>query len=162
MPQAPGIYFDTPAFCSKYYVWFKELGYPQLDIRTFEDGEWSIIEMYNAPVVPGLTQWKDVLAGMRNTEISFDFVKKYVEFLDLTKTAYWDHERRKSIKSVEEKEAHDKHAKELAERAVNIIGKHDHLKDRIARGGLKEALPWHIAKHIPLREFKPNFKSQRG
>lgn len=154
----PGIYSDTPSFCSKFYTWFQELGYPQLDLLQYEDGEWSIIEMLRTPVIPSLTPWKHVLMGIQNTEISFAFIKKYVELLDITKQAYWDHELGKSEAAIKQSEDVYNKRLELSQRAAAIIGKNDHLKERIAKHGMREALPWHVAKHIAPSQFKQNFK----
>jgi len=155
--RTPGIYPDTPSFCSEYYTWFQELGYPQLDLLRFEDGEWSIIELYNSPVIAAQTQWKHVLSGMRNVEISFGFIRKYVELLDITKEAYWDMELAKSRKVIAKTKEAERRRADLAKRAAAIISKHDHIKERVAKNGIREVLPWHIAKHIPAREIKSNF-----
>lgn len=156
-----GRYADTPAFCSEYYTWFQELGYPTLDIVVYEDGEWSIIEMLTGPHIPSEVKFRPILSGMRNTAITFGFVKKYVEFLDITKGAYLEAEELKSAKILKENDDLARHRRNIAERAVQIINRHDHLKERIAKFGLQEALPWHVAKHIPPRAFKPNFKSEK-
>jgi hypothetical protein len=160
----PGFYEDYPSsFVSKYYTWFKDLGYPQLDIIDGREayGEWHIIEMLNGPVVPSLCKWKYVLQGIDDSSPSFGFVKNYVELLDITKQAYWDHEAAKSRKVIKENEDTFKHRQRLSERAAEIVRKHPHLQERVAKHGLREALPWHIATHLPPRVMKSNFKSKR-
>ena len=163
----PGIYSDYPSsMVSKYYTWFKELGYPQLDINQFDDGEWNIIEYYNSPIIPSLTRWKPILTEIKYTEPSYGFVKKYVEMLDITKEQYWDLELGKSQKLIDDGNYREKRREEIATRMAEIVQKSPNLMQRVMRNGMQEVLPQHIATHISPHIFKANFlkteKSRNG
>lgn len=133
------------------------MGYPFLDIVQYEDGEWSIIEYQNAPVVPHLTQFKHVLQGMRNIEITRSFVEKYVKQIDPQRGEFWARERAKTAQVLAEREAADKHKLELVDKAHKTVTANTHLMDRIARNGTKEIGLKEIAKNIPTSDFKHNF-----
>jgi hypothetical protein len=66
-----------------------DMGYPELDIKQFKDGEWAIREFYRSPVVPAHTPWKYVLKGLRNIEISESFIKKYLWQMDPRNAHFW-------------------------------------------------------------------------
>lgn len=140
--------------CSKYHKWFKEMGYPQLDINKYYDGSWSIIEYYNNPIIPSLTKWKVVLGVMHNIEISYGFCKKYIEEIDLQKKAIWDREERKTSRMEQEKKSLDDHRQEYADKAFEAVRKNPDLMDRIAKNGLEEMNLGNIAQHIPYSELK--------
>lgn len=149
-PKSPGIYGWYPSsFCSPWYVWFCQLGYPQLDINRYPDGEWEIIEYRNAPIIPSLTSWTRVLQGMRNVEISFGFVEKYVHQIDPARPEFWDREARKTAAMLAEQDALDKHREEYAEHAFRVIRGNEALMERIYKEGLKAINLWEIRKHIP-------------
>ncbi len=134
---------------SKYHKWFVELGYPQLDIVEYEDGEWSIIEYLRSPVIPAQTQWNCILSGMRNIIPSYSFCEKYVQMLDTQKRYYWDMEELKSKKAEMSAEDVEKHGEELAERAHFVATHNPFLMERIAKNGMQELDLRNIAKHIP-------------
>jgi hypothetical protein len=137
-------YFQSP-----WHVWFREMGYPQLDINRFKDGEWEIIEYHSSPVVPALTKYHTVLSGLRNIEITKSFVEKYVAQLDVTKRAFWEREEAKSRKADEDAQAKDRHADEFATRASHAIVQNPDLMERIATKGIGEMDITKIASHIP-------------
>lgn len=146
----PGIYSSYPSYmCSPWYIWFCELGYPNVDILKYEDGEWDIIEYYNAPIIPGLTKWNQILYGMRNIEITRGFVTKYVNQLDLHRRRVWDDAEAKTAAMEKEKEKLEDHAQDVAERAKNIIMGNAGLVERVAKNGMHEINPENIWKHIP-------------
>lgn len=134
---------------SKYHKWFVELGYPQLDIQVYPDGEWSIIEYQNAPIIPSLTKWKVILRGMRNIEISRGFVAKYIAQIDPMKKAFWERENARTKRAVEEAEAKERHAVEASERAAAAITSNPDLMGRIAKNGMQEMDLDNLRKHIP-------------
>lgn len=146
----PGYYRRYPSKAvSDYYIWFLELGYPQLDIVKFADGEWAIIEYMNTPIVPALTKFKTVLSGLRNMEIQFDFVRKMVLRLDPTRREFHAMHADKSQKVHDEHAALERHRQDSVERAYLAIKKNEALMDRIAREGLSQMNLWNIRKHIP-------------
>ncbi len=139
--------------CGPWYQWCCELGYPNIDIQQWPDGEWAIIEFYNAPIVPGSTRWNFVLHGLRNVEITPGFVTRYVHQLDLQRQEVWAKYEAKDKAQDEEKAALDRHAEDTAERAKNIIMQTPTLVDRIAEKGLKEMDLGKIVKHIPRHQL---------
>lgn len=139
--------------CSPYYTWFVELGYWNLDIRKWTDGEWAIVEYYRTPVVPSLTPWNYVLKDMRNVAISKSFVEHWVNQLDLRKKAVWDEMDAKEKAQDEEKAMIDEHAQDTAERAKNIIMQTPTLIERISKNGLQEMNLDKIVKHIPSNQL---------
>lgn len=134
---------------SKYHKWFVELGYPQLDINEYEDGEWSIIEFLNSPVVPALCRWNVILGGMRNIIPSYSFCEKYVQMLDTQKRYYWDMEELKTRQAEMSADDVERHGEDLAARAHHIATHNPLLMERIARNGMQELELKNIAKHIP-------------
>lgn len=137
-------YFQSP-----WHRWFVELGYPMLDIVKYKDGEWKIIEFMRTPVIPALTKFRDVLQGLRNIEISFSFVKKYVETIDLTRKAIWDREEQKSKEVDREYEATERHREYSAEQATQAIVRNPDIMQRIMKGGMREVDLAFIRRHIP-------------
>lgn len=139
---------------SKWHPWFVEMGYPLLDINRYADGEWSIIQWFTRPVVPAITEWQNVLSGMRNVDITRGFVEKYIKEADMQRKAFWDREDAKSRRADEEHEAKEKHAEEMAEAATQAVMGNDDLLRRIAKtGSLEEIHPLKIAKHIPYYQW---------
>jgi len=151
---------------SEYYTWFVDLGYPNLDIVRHRenywiesdrswltaDGSWSIIEYYNAPIIPSLTRWNFVLANVNDHEISASFVEKMVKMLDLRRKEYWDLCEAKTKAMEDEREALERHAQDIASRATDLIMRTPTVVERIAKNGLQEMDPVNILKHIPRHQ----------
>lgn len=163
----PGMYSWYPSYmCSPWYVWFVELGYPNLDIvqhretfelpdgsyLTTESGVWSIIEYYNAPIIPSLTRWNYVLANVNDQEISKSFIEKMVGMLDLRRKQVWDMAEAKTKAMEDEKEKLEAHAQDTAERAKNLIMRCPTTLERVAKDGIAAANPTTILKHIPRHQ----------
>lgn len=136
-------------FVSKYNAWFRFLGYPELDILKYEDGEWAIIQFLNKPVIPCLTKWNFVLSGMRNVEISPMICKKYTEQLDLEKRYIWDQEEKRQEQIKRQIEEEDRRSLDLAEKGHKVISKNKNLMERVAKNGIEEISLRKIYKHIP-------------
>lgn len=139
--------------CSPWYVWFVEMGYPRLDIRTFEDGEWALIEYYTSPGIPHLTKWNYVLTHIRNVPITKGFVEKYVKSLDLHRKEVWDAAEAKSKEAEERHAALENHAQDTANKAFEVIRKNEGLVERIAKNGLREIDPRVLQTHVPSHQF---------
>jgi hypothetical protein len=139
---------------SKFYPMFCALGYPQLDIVRYEDGEWSIIEYVNAPLVPSLTKWQHVLKGMRNIEITEGFIKRFVRQIDPRERQFWERENEATDAMEKEKDAQEQHAYELSDRTAAVLLKNEALKERIAKNGVIELDLNRIARHIPATQLK--------
>lgn len=150
----PGIYSWYPSvMCSKWYTWFVDLGYENLDIVEHQDGAWSIIEYYHTPLMPSTARWNHVLMDIRNTLITPGFVTKYVRQLDLRRKEVWAAAEAKTEAMVQEKISLDNHAQDTAEKAKNIIMQTPTLVERIAKNGLQEMNLDKIIKHIPSHQF---------
>jgi hypothetical protein len=146
------------SMCSDYYHWFVEMGYPLLDIVTFEDGEWAIREYQTLPVIPSLTKWRYILVGLKNIPITYGFVSKWVQKMDLTRQEAWDREEAKSRAVELEQEKREEHRKEFADKAFQAIRGNEDLMERVAQNGLAEINLENIAKHIPDTKLKSHLK----
>jgi hypothetical protein len=143
---------------SDYYKWFVELGYPQLDIVVFEDGEWAIREFYNCPIIPSMTQWKYILQGMRHIEITKSFVEKWCRKLDLTRREIWDAEEAKTAAVELEHAKVEEHRQEFASEALKLIKKNEDLVERVAKNGIQEINLENIVKHVPASKLRGHKK----
>lgn len=144
------------AMVSKWYPMLCDLGYPQLDVVRYEDGEWAIIEYDNAPLMPSLTKFRHVLTGLRHVEITEGFLRNYIRQIDPRNRQFWDRERQATERMESEKLAQENHAHDLAETAMKVLSRNEDLKERIAKNGIQELSLEKIARNIPthkLREF---------
>ncbi len=145
----PGVYRSYPSrMVSPFYCWFVEMGYPELDVRTYDDGEWSIIQYMNRPIIPSLTRWNFVLKGIRNTEITYDFCKKYAEQLDLEKRTVWEEQEKQERRMREQADFEERRANDMADQWLKGIVNNPALMERIAKNGLKEVDPRRMLNHI--------------
>lgn len=135
--------------CSKYYCWFVEMGYPNLDIYEYHDGSWAIIEYYKLPIVPAETKWNIVLGYIENQEISPGFIFNWVKKFDMHNKQLWDEEEAKSQEVEDEWESNERHVQDTVKEYSKAVMGNDDLVNRMAKNGLQEALPWNIVKHVP-------------
>lgn len=146
----PGQYRSYPSRAvSDYYCWFVHMGYPQLDVVEYPDGEWAILEYQNTPIIPCLTKYKVVLSGLRNIEKTYGFCKNYVNQLDPMKPHFWAREEEKTSAMWREHLALDRHREDSVEHAFQAIKRNPDMMDRIARNGVAEMNLWNIRKNIP-------------
>ncbi len=133
---------------SEYYKWFVELGYPRLDIVSWDDGEWAIRQFQSLPVVPSMTKWNYILTGLRNVDKSRSFVEKYVELIDTTKKAFW--EREDAMTEAAEKRIidKDKFQKESIERKFEACRNNPELMERCAKFGMGQMSLYQIFKNL--------------
>lgn len=142
-PTAPS------SMVSKYWFWFAEMGYPELDIVTWPDGEWAIIEYLNAPIIPPLTKWNYVLTGLRNQEITYDFLKAYADQHCLEKRFVWEEQQRKEDEAAAELKKRDERDEDFQRRAHKIITSCPDLMHRIATEGPSAMSLKSMWRHIP-------------
>lgn len=135
--------------CSDHYVWFWDMGYKELDLRRYEDGEYAIIQYLNTPIIPSLTRWNFVLKGIRNTEITYDFCKKYAEQLDLEKHTVWEEDAKAMRRHREQTEFEERRANDMADQWLKGIVNNPDLMERIAKNGFKELDPRRMMNQIP-------------
>lgn len=145
---------SRPLF-SQYHKWFVELGYPELDIVEYDDGEWAIIQFLNSTVIPSLCQWQVVLGPMRHVEPTYGICHHWANRLDMTKKLFWDLEDLNKERHLMEADRLDRHVEDLAERASFIVSHTPTLVDRISKtGDMGEALLHKLACHVPKNELK--------
>ena len=138
---------------SPWHVWFEELGFPQLDITRYEDGEWCIIEYMYAPLIPAEVKYRVVLAGLRNIEINWEFIKRYVDECDPTSARFWQNvERQERLKDAEWETA-EQNAIDRAHRAARFVTQNPALMNRIAKRGIAEMSLSKIRREIPNYKF---------
>lgn len=142
-----------PTWVSKYYSWFYELGYPNLDLHVYNDGSWDIIQYLNRPSARREVKWQSVLGPMKNVMITYEFCKKWVQKLDITKRHYMEAEEKKTQAIIDEAHKTDKHVSDMAERATKAVMKNQGLVNRIAKNGLKEMDLLYLAKRVPKSEI---------
>jgi hypothetical protein len=135
------------------------LGYPELDILEYSDGSWDIIQYYQSPTVPCLTQWQMVLGTFKNVEKSFALCQKYAQELDIERKQFWAREEAATKAVEDEWQARERHAEDSAELATQAVVRNPNLMNRIGKNGLKEMDLTSIARHIPRSEYeKPVFR----
>jgi hypothetical protein len=115
---------------------FCDLGYPQLDIAEWDDGEWAILQMWNAPLIPSMTKFNYVLTGLKNVEKSPSFVRQYVEIIDITRRAFWELQDEKSEAAEKEMEKKEQYMEDSTNRKLEIIKRTPVLMDRIQKFGM--------------------------
>lgn len=122
-------------FLSEWYPMFVKLGYNQLDIKRWDDGEWAIREFHRSPVVPSLTQWKYVLTGLRNIEISEGFIRRYLWQIDPRTKAFWEKDE---ADRVAEEARRDYYTNEKVDRIMRLgkdLSKNEALMERARKQG---------------------------
>ena len=141
------LYLDS-GFVGPHYKMMCDLGYPQLDIKQWDDGEWAILEMLNAPLVPSLTRFTYVLKKIRHTEIREGIVKSLVRSIDPAFPEFWIKEAEKTLSMEMEKDAAERHTEETINRMTASIMRNQELVERIHRYGVSEINPDKIALRI--------------
>lgn len=162
---SPGLYSWYPSgVVSKYWCWFHELGYNELDImEDAETKEWHIIQYHNSPYVPSMTKWNVVLGPMRNIIPTFSFCEKYTKELDITKKIFWAREEAKTKAVYEEGERSERRAEEMTKAMTEVVMKDEALKERIIKNGARELDIRYLAMNVPKHEvIKPTFKGVKA
>jgi hypothetical protein len=129
------------------------MGFPQLDITQYEDGEWCIIEYQGSFLFPSSTKYKVVLSGMRNIEISWSFLKRYVDEINPMSARFWANVEKHERMVDAEYDTIERNAEDRAQRASRFVIQNPALMERIARHGIKEMGLLKIAKHLPRHEL---------
>jgi hypothetical protein len=137
-----------------YNLVFKEMGYPELDLKEWDDGEFAIIQYHQRPIIPCLTRWSYVLTGLRNVERSYGFFRKWTEQLDLEKRFIWAEEERKQEELRKTIEYEDRRSELKTELAFKAIRQNPDLMERIAEKGLDQLQLRQISRHIPNHRFR--------
>jgi hypothetical protein len=120
---------------SRWHPILCELGYPQLDVVEYSDGEWSLIEYLNAPLIPSLTRWHVVMSGLRNVEITRSFLKHLIERIDLTKETTWQRLREEEQARLAHDEALENARVDAAMQTAAALTKNDTFMEKLAQEG---------------------------
>lgn len=159
MVRSPGFYRDYPSrMCSDYYCWFKDQGYPELDLRIYPDGEMCIIQYLHTPLMPSLTRWQAVLTQIRNVLISPTWVKYHADRLNLHKQHVWDEVTKSEEKHLLELAADERRGNDRAEQFYKGVVNNPDLMDRIARNGLRELNPMRMLNHISKSKLGKGYR----
>ncbi len=157
--REPGLYSDYPSrMVSKFYCWCKDQGYPELDVIQYPDGEWCLIQYMQTPIIPALTKWNYVLKGIRNTEITPEFIKKYADQLNLEKHTVWEEQEKSERLALEESLYEERRSEDRADQWLKGIRNNDALMQRIAKNGLRELDPRRILNNIPRYRLGKGFR----
>lgn len=141
------------AFFSDYHPWFVEMGYPRLDLCTYEDGSWGIIELQNGGLIPSEAVFLDVLTGIKNLEPNYSTIQRLVHSLDVYRDEYLDHELKKSKLVEEEWDYVNRRRTDLINKTAEVFAKNDHLKERIAKRGAKALDLIDMSRYVPRYRF---------
>jgi hypothetical protein len=134
-----------------YYGWCRGAGFSNVDVidHRLDDGKWDLVEYYNAPIIPALTQWNYILIGITEPLIK-PVIQKFLRDLDIHQKAYWAQQELEAKESERKRKAQEEAQDDAATRATGLIMGNPDLVNRIAKNGLQEALnPVNILKHIP-------------
>lgn len=157
--RLPGRYRDYPStMVSPYYCWFKDLGYDELDVITYADGERAIIQYLRSPIIPSFTKWNFVLTKIRNVDFSHAFVKRQCDDLDLQKRAVWARQEASEKKMLEDTLYEDRRSEDRCEQWFKGIRNNDALMQRVAKNGLRELQPMRILNQIPRYRLGKGYK----
>lgn len=157
--RQPGYYSFYPSkMVSDYYVWCHDMGYPELDIVRYPDGEWAIIQYLNRPIIPCLTKWNFVLKGIRHTEVTPHFIKTYADKLNLEKRTVWEEQANTERLALEETLYEERRAEDRAEQFAAGIRGNDALIQRIARNGLRELNPRRMLNNVSRSKLGKGYR----
>lgn len=134
---------------SKYHSLFSEMGFPQLDVIEYEDGEWAIIEYLSSTVIPSLCKWNVILSGLRHMEISRGFIENYLRAQINERDCYRELDEIRKARDVLSKEEVDERADRVATMATALVKRTPSVYERIAKNGLSALNLQNIAQHIP-------------
>jgi len=133
---------------------FRSLGYHELDLQEWEDGEWAIIRYYRTPVVPALTPWSYVLTKLRNVEKTESTFRRLTDQMDLEKRQVWKEQEESEARMLRELKSEEDHQNDKVARMLKVVKRNDRLMNDIARRGGKALNLREISRHIPRARFR--------
>lgn len=86
---------------------------------------------------------------MRNIEISYSFIERYLDEMNPMSTRFWENVARHERAVDAEYETQERNAEDRAHRASRFVIQNPGLMERIAKHGMKEMDLSNIYKHIP-------------
>lgn len=159
-------FYESPPitdFPSKYHPWFVELGYPQLDMREYQDGSWILVEYLSSLAAPRpLFKWRMILGYFLNEIPTKGIIEKYIKRLDTKRREFWDLQEKKTKEVEDEHARSQKHKEDMVARAHKSIVQNPDLMERIAKNGLQEMDIDNVGKHMPRNAIMyPKFKGTK-
>ncbi len=162
MSVLPGYDRSMPStMVSPWHRVFVDMGYPELDVITYPDGEWGIRQYHQTPLVPSMTRWSFVLQGVRNREITEGVLKDYAHQLDLEKRTVWEEQAKHEKRLFEESLARERRSEVWATEMMKGINRDPYLKERILKNGLKELDPRRMLQHVPRYKLSKDLRELR-
>lgn len=158
----PGYDRSMPStMVSRWHRCFVDMGYHELDLVEYPDGEKAIIQYFNAPIVPSLTKWGFVLTKIRNTHVDYYWLKEKADALNLEKKAVWAEQDAIDKEALRRTLEEDRRADDFATRMMNNVKNNDAWMQRIARNGLKELNPLRLLNNIPKYRLGSKYRENR-
>jgi hypothetical protein len=158
----PGIDCHTPSsVVGRWNRTFRSIGYPELDLIEYADGEKAIIQYMHTPIIPSLTKWSFVLQGLRNVEITKSWCKYWAEKLDINKRGVWDELERGEKENLRQQLEEDRRSEDFAERMLKGVKNNPDLMERVVKNGLQELNPRRMLNHISRSRLGKHGKNLR-
>lgn len=157
----PGYDRSMPStMVSRWHRCFVAMGYPELDLVEYPDGEKAIIQYFNRPIVPSLTRWGFVLTKIRNQDVNYYWLKEKADDLNLEKKRVWAEQDAVEKEALRQQLEEDRRSEDFATRMLDTVNRNDAWKERIYKNGLKELNPLKILDNIPRYRLGKGFKEK--
>jgi hypothetical protein len=157
----PGYDRSMPStMVSRWHRCFVAMGYPELDLVEYPDGEKAIIQYFNRPIIPSLTRWGFVLTKIRNQDINYYWLKEKADDLNLEKKKVWAEQEAIEKEALRRQLEEDRRSEDFATRMLDTVQRNDAWMQRIAKNGLGELNPLKILNHIPRYRLGKGFKEK--
>ncbi len=155
----PGYDRSMPStMVSRWHRCFVAMGYPELDLVEYPDGEKAIIQYFNRPIIPALTKWGFVLTKIRNVDVNYYWLKEKADDLNIEKKAVWARQEAVEKEAIRQQLEEDRRSEDFATRMLDTVKRNDDWMQRIARNGLKELNPLRLLNHCPKYRLGSKFK----
>lgn len=138
----------------------KSLGYPELDVIKYPDGEFCIIQYMNAPIIPSRTKWMPVLQKIRNVEMTASFLKHHADRLNLQYRHVWDEQAAAERRALEEVATEERRATDFSDRMFKAVRNNPDMMERIAKNGLGELNPLKMLNQIPRHKLGKGYRER--
>lgn len=157
----PGYDRSMPStMVSRWHRCFVAMGYPELDLVEYPDGEKAIIQYFNRPIIPSLTRWGYVLTKIRNQDVNYYWLKEKADDLNLEKKKVWHEQEGIEKEALRRQLEEDRRSEDFATRMLDTVNRNDGWRQRIAKNGLNELNPLKLLNHIPRYRLGRGFKEK--
>ncbi len=146
---------------SRWHRCFVAMGYPELDLVEYPDGEKAIIQYFNRPIIPSLTRWGFVLTKIRNVNVDYYWLKEKADALNLENKKVWAEQDAVEKEAIRQQLEEDRRSEDFATRMLANVKNNDDWMQRIARNGLKELNPLRLLNNCPRYRMGSKYK-ERG